>query len=40
MDTIPHVDTLVKEYLMFRGLTDTFHAFTAECAKVRNRVTD
>lgn len=30
MDAIPYVDTLVKEYLAFRGFTSTLAAFNAD----------
>lgn len=30
MDSLPYADTLVKEYLLFRGFTRTLEAFSAE----------
>jgi len=30
MDAIPYLDELVKEYLLFRGYTNTFHVFNQE----------
>jgi len=30
MDAIPYVDTLVREYLLFRGFTQSLRAFDAE----------
>jgi hypothetical protein len=30
---LPYVDSLVKEYLLFRGFTQTLQAFNAELAE-------
>lgn len=35
MDAIPHVDALVREYLLFRGFTKALHAFDADHAADR-----
>ena len=35
MDTLPYVDTLIKEYLLFRGFTGALHAFNADIAADR-----
>ena len=31
-EDLPKVDELVQEYLLFRGFTQSFHTFTAECS--------
>lgn len=33
MDALPYVDTLFKEYLLFRGFTNTVEAFNKDLAK-------
>lgn len=35
MDAIPYVDSLVKEYLLFRGFTGTLRAFNKDLASDR-----
>ena len=35
MDALPYVDTLVKEYLAFRGFTSALAAFSAELVRRR-----
>eukprot|EP00949_MAST-11_sp_MAST-11-sp1_P005010 g5010.t1 len=35
LDNIPEADELVTEYLLFRGFTETFHAFSSENKKDR-----
>lgn len=35
MDSLPYVDTLIKEYLLFRGFTAALHAFNADLAADR-----
>jgi hypothetical protein len=35
MEALPYVDTLVKEYLLFRGFTASLQAFNVELAADR-----
>jgi hypothetical protein len=37
MDMIPFVDALLKEYLLFRGFTSTFLAYSKEVHEVRRQ---
>jgi hypothetical protein len=34
MESLPYVDALVKEYLLFRGFTKTFQSFCDEAQEV------
>lgn len=37
MDAIPYVDSLVKEYLLFRGFTNTLRAYNRDLSTDRGR---
>ena len=37
MDAIPYVDSLIKEYLLFRGFTGSLQAFNKDLASDRGR---
>ena len=46
MDSLPYIDSLLKEYLLFRGFTQTLSAFQKEleadkgCGFQAERITD
>lgn len=37
MDAVPYVDSLIKEYLLFRGFTGSLRAFNRDIASDRGR---
>ena len=38
MDMLPYVDSLIKEYFLFRGFNQTFYAFETECESDKFKV--
>ena len=38
MDMLPYVDSLIKEYFLFRGFNQTFYAFETECESDKSKV--
>ena len=38
MDMLPYVDSLIKEYFLFRGFSQSFYAFETECESDKSKV--
>ena len=38
MDMLPYVDSLIKEYFLFRGFNQSFYAFETECESDKSKV--